>query len=141
MTLPPSVIPYLLTPSASALIDFLTNVFGAEELFRMHRPDGSVQHAQVKIGGSIIMLGEPREPFKPMPSSNYVYVEDADAVFNKAIAAGASVVIPIADQFYGDRMGGVRDPQGNLWWIATRKEEVPLDELTNRAARGAEHSK
>ena len=102
----------------------------------MPRPDGSVQHAQVKIGNSIVMLGEPSGPFKPMPSSNYVYVQDADAVFNKAVAAGAAVVLPIADQYYGDRMGGVRDPQGNLWWIATRKEELSLDELMKRAAGG-----
>jgi PhnB protein len=67
-----------------------------------------------------------------MPASNYLYVDDADAVFNKAIAAGATVVIPIADQFYGDRMGGVRDPQGNLWWIATRKQKLSSAEVIAR---------
>jgi PhnB protein len=86
----------------------------------------------MKIGHSTVMLGEPPHGFKPMPASNYLYVDDADAVFNKAIAAGATVVIPIADQFYGDRMGGVRDPQGNLWWIATRKQKLSSAEVIAR---------
>ena len=84
-------------------------------------------------------MGEPQGQFKPMPSSNYVYVEEADAAYDRAIAAGAVVVIPIADQFYGDRMGGVRDPQGNLWWIATRKQELSSEELIERSARGGNH--
>ncbi|MFO0837843.1 MAG: VOC family protein [Phycisphaerae bacterium] len=112
--------PYVLTANAAALIDFLIKAFDGVERVRMARPDGSMQHAQVAIGDSVVMLGEPKPPFVPTPASVYVYVGDADAVFQRAIGCGATIVIPIADQFYGDRMGGVRDPLGNLWWIATR---------------------
>lgn len=118
-----TVTPYLLSPDVPVLIDFLTRAFGAEERFLTQWPDGSVQHAQVTLGDSVLMMGEPKGPFSPLPASNYLYVDDADTVFNKAVQAGAAVVIPIADQFYGDRMGGVRDPQGNLWWIATRQQK------------------
>lgn len=80
------------------------------------------------------MMGEPMGEFTAMPTSLYLYVEDADAVYAQALAAGATSVMPPADQFYGDRHGGVRDPNGNIWWIATHIEDVPPEELARRAA-------
>ena len=127
-----SVIPYLVVQGAAALIDFLRQAFDATEKGRHAWPDGSIMHAEVKIGDSVIMLGEARGEWKPMPASIYLYVNDADATFRKAIKAGAVSVMEPADQFYGDRHGGVKDTCGNLWWIATHIEEVPPEELQRR---------
>jgi uncharacterized glyoxalase superfamily protein PhnB len=87
----------------------------------------------MQVGDSRIMLGEAHKEWKPMPTGIYLYVKDSDAVFQKAVEAGAETVMPVTNQFYGDRHGGVRDPSGNLWWIATRIEDVPADELARRA--------
>lgn len=91
-------------------------------------------HAEVKIGDSVIMMGEPMGDFKPMPGSIYLYVKDTDATYRKAIQAGAVSIMEPADQFYGDRSAGVKDPLGNFWWIATHIEDVPPEELARRAA-------
>lgn len=128
-----SVTPYLLTAEAARLIDFLKQAFGAEERERVSRPDGAIMHAEMKIGDSVVMMGEPMEPYGPMPASLYVYVHDMDAIYQRALQAGATSVMEPADQFYGDRSAGVKDPFGNLWWIATHKEDVPPDELARRA--------
>ncbi len=136
-TVPPNyqtVTPYLLIENAAAQIEFLKSVFDAEELFRLPRGDGSIMHAEVKIGEFIIMMSEPRGAFTVMPAMNYVHVADSDATFRRALSAGASVVMEMADQFWGARGGGVRDSQGNIWFIATQKANVPLDELGKRAA-------
>ncbi|EQB63038.1 MAG: hypothetical protein RBG1_1C00001G0617 [candidate division Zixibacteria bacterium RBG-1] len=127
-----SVIPYLIVQGAAALIDFLRHAFDATEKERHAWPDGSIMHAEVKIGDSTIMLGEARGEWKPMPASIYLYVNDADATFRKAIKAGAVSVMEPADQFYGDRHGGVKDPCGNHWWVATHIEDVPPEELQKR---------
>ena len=127
-----SVIPYLIVQGAAALIDFLRQAFDATEKERHTWPDGSIMHAEVKIGDSVIMLGEAKGEWKPMPASIYLYVNDADATFRKAIKAGAVSVMEPADQFYGDRHGGVKDPCGNLWWVATHIEDVPPEELQRR---------
>ena len=127
-----SVIPYLIVQGAAALIDFLRQAFDATEKERHAWPDGSIMHAEVKIGDSVIMLGEARGEWKPMPASIYLYVNDADATFRKAIKAGAVSVMEPADQFYGDRHGGVKDPCGNMWWVATHIEDVPPEELQRR---------
>src|SRR6267142_1099412 len=104
-----SVTPYLTVNGVPKLIDFLKQTFGAEELHRMARPDGAVMHAEVKVGDSRIMMGEPVGEFKAMPAQMYVYVPDVDAAYKRALAAGGSAVSEPADQFYGDRHGGVRD--------------------------------
>ena len=127
-----SVIPYLVVQGAAALIDFLRHAFDATEKERHAWPDGSIMHAEVKIGDSVIMLGEARGEWKPMPASIYLYVNDADATFKKAIKAGATSIMEPADQFYGDRHGGVKDQCGNFWWIATHIEDVPPEELQRR---------
>lgn len=131
-----TVTPYLCVPGAGALIDFLGRALGAEELFRLARPDGAIMHAQVRIGDSVVMLGEPMEPRDARPAMFYLYVPDADALYARAIAAGAESVREPVTTFYGDRSGGVRDPAGNLWWIATHVEDISPEEVARRAAAG-----
>src|SRR2546422_2922688 len=127
-----TVTPYLLVPGVAKLIDFLKQAFAAEETHRSARPDGTVMHAQVKIGDSTVMMGEPMGEFR-MPGSLYLYVTDTDATYKRALQAGATSVMAPADQFYGDRNAGVKDAGGNVWWIATHKEDVPPEELAKRA--------
>jgi PhnB protein len=128
-----NVTPYLVVKDADKLLTFMEKAFGATVNHAMKEPDGTIGHAEVQIGDSRIMLGESRKEWQPMPTGIYLYVKDSDAVYKKALEAGAESVMPVSDQFYGDRHGGVRDPSGNLWWIATRVEDVPPDELERRA--------
>ena len=129
-----TVTPYLLVSGVPKLIGFLKNAFGAEVTEYMEMPDGTVMHAQVKIGDSFIMMGDPRGTGEPTRASLYLYVPNTDAVYQQALEAGATSVMAPADQFYGDRNAGVQDPVGNTWWIATHIEDVPPDELRKRAA-------
>ncbi|MGH7848003.1 MAG: VOC family protein [Candidatus Binatia bacterium] len=128
-----AVTPYLVVQGAARLIDFLKQAFDAQETFRMPTADGTIMHAEVKIGDSMLMMGEASEQWKPMPASMYLYVTDSDAVYKRALQAGATSIMEPADQFYGDRHGGVKDPSGNMWWIATHKEDVAPEELKKRA--------
>lgn len=129
-----TVTPYLMVADAAKLIDFLTAAFGAQELVRHALPDGRVMHALVKVGDSMIMMGEATpEQGGPMPASTYLYVPDVDAVHASAVAAGGTSLMAPADQFYGDRSGGVRDAWGNMWWIGTHIEDVSSEELQRRA--------
>lgn len=127
-----TAIPYLVVEGASKLIDFLKQAFMATEIYRMTRPDGKVGHAEVRIGDSVIMLGDMGGKWKSMPSSIYLYVPNIDAVYRQALEAGAISLMEPADQFYGDRSAGVRDPFGNHWFIATHIEDVSPEELTRR---------
>jgi PhnB protein len=128
-----SVTPYLMVQGVAALIDFLKQAFGGDEIFRMPRPDGAIMHAEVKIGDSMIMMGEAMGEHQPMPGSIYLYVNDADAVYQRALQAGATTMMEPGDQFWGDRQAGIKDPVGNFWWIATHKEDVSPEELAKRA--------
>lgn len=128
-----SVTPYLVVQDAAKLIDFLKDAFGGEERERLPRPDGGVGHAEVKIGDSIVMMGDASPEFGPMPTMIYLYVNDADAVYNRAVRAGAASLEEPSDQFYGDRRAGVKDQFGNLWYIATHTEDVPPEEMGRRA--------
>lgn len=128
-----SVTPFLVVPDVPRLIDFLKQAFDATEMFRIPQPDGSVMHAEVRIGDSIVMMGEAMGEFQPMPASMYLYVNDADATYQRALQAGASSAMEPTDQFWGDRQAGVVDPAGNRWWIATHQEDVPPEELGRRA--------
>lgn len=114
-----TVTPYLVSPGTARLIEFLKEAFGAQELQRNARPDGAIRHAEVKIGDSVVMLGEATEEWPPMPALLYVYVEDVDAIYRQALEAGGTSLREPADQPYGDRTGGVADPSGNQWWLAT----------------------
>ena len=125
-------IPYLVVLDAKAQMDFLLNVFDGKEINRMTTPDGSVVHGEVKVGDSVIMIGQAREESQVRKSMVYLYMEDCDAYFNKAKEAGATVVSELEDQFYGDRHGAVEDSNGNQWYIVTHQEEVSPEELQKR---------
>lgn len=118
-----TVSPYLVVAGVGKLIDFAKQAFGATEVFLSKRPDGSVQHAEVKIGDSIVMMGEGADS-KQFPGMLHLYLEDVDAVYQRALQAGAKSLREPADQPYGDRSGGVEDAFGNQWWISTHIKDV-----------------
>lgn len=119
-----TVTPYLLIDGLPRLLEFLEQAFGAEVTERMALPDGTVNHAEVRIGDSKVMLGQSRAEYPPMPSMLYLYVDDVDAWYERALQAGGTSVRGVQDEPYGDRVGGVQDPSGNQWWIATRTQEA-----------------
>lgn len=129
-----SVTPYLVVRDAASLIAFLKRAFEAEELARHARPDGTIMHAQIKIGSSIIMMGEPMGDQELMPAMLHLYVEAVDEVYQKALDAGATSIMEPTDQFYGDRSGGITDTHGNQWWIGTHIEDVSKEEMAKRMA-------
>jgi len=114
-----SVTPYLVVRGVAPLMEFLKATFDATELHRSSRPDGSVMHAEVRIGDSIVMMGEPTAGGEETPASLYVYVEDTDGAYRRALLAGATSIREPADQPYGDRNAGVKGPSGTTWWIGT----------------------
>ncbi len=128
-----SVTVYLTVPGVARLMDFLKQAFGAKEIERMQEPSGRVGHALMKIGDTMVMMGEPQSPHQPKPCNLYLYVENVDAVYRQAIEAGGKSISEPKDQFYGDRSGGVEDPSGNGWWIATHIEDVSEEEIARRA--------
>jgi PhnB protein len=138
----PQVSAYLHIDGASAAIDFYTEVFGATERMRMPGPEGKLGHAELQLGDSVIMLADEfpdQGVLSPKavggtPVSISVYVEDVDQVFDRAIQAGATVVRPVEDQFYGDRLGQFEDPFGHRWSVASHVEDVPPEEMATRAA-------
>jgi PhnB protein len=129
-----TITPYMVANDAQKLIDFATRAFDAKLVEEMRRPDGGIMHAELQIGDSRIMLGQANEQHTAMPCGIYLYVPDTDATYTKALAAGAVSAMEPANQFYGDRNAGVRDENGNVWWIGTHVEDVPPDELKKRAA-------
>jgi uncharacterized glyoxalase superfamily protein PhnB len=129
-----AITPYLVVERIPKLVEFLKQAFGAQETFRLTRPDGGVMHAEVKIGDSIIMMGTPMGEGKAKPCSLYLYVDDVDAVYQRAIQAGGTSAGEPKDQFYGDRSGGVIDPSGNYWGIGTHIEDVSHEEMERRFA-------
>jgi PhnB protein len=132
-----TVTPYLVVKGATGLIDFLRKAFDAETLFMSKRPDGTVGHAQVKIGDSMVMLAEATPEYPASPCAIYMYVKDADALYKRAIQAGATSVMEPADMFYGDRNAGVKDATGMQWWIGTHIKEVSQEEVERISAEMA----
>ena len=138
----PQVTPYLCVDGAKAAIEFYSNVLGATERMHMPGPDGKIGHAELELGDSLIMLADEypemgiRGPkaVGGTPVTISIYVEDADAVFDAAVAAGATSLRPVENQFYGDRIGQFEDPFGHRWSVATHVEDVPPDEMEKRAA-------
>jgi PhnB protein len=128
-----TVTPYLVVSGAARLITFLQRAFDGKETVCTNKPDGTIGHAEVRIGDSTVMLGEAGAEWKPMPCMIYLYVPDTGAVYRRALEAGATSIMEPADQFYGDRNAGVKDFCGNLWWIATHIEDVPPEEMKRRA--------
>jgi PhnB protein len=133
-----TVTPYLAVSDAQSLVDFMVKVFDAKEREIIRTPDGQIRHAEVQIGDSIIMVGTTSSTYGTATATLYVYVDDADARYQKALAAGATSLREPADQFYGDRHGGVKDANDITWWIATHIEDVPPEELARRAKRAME---
>lgn len=137
-----SITPYLIINGAAEAITFYKHAFSAMELFRMDTPDGKVGHAEIQIGDSRLMMaddcGEESLFRNPQSSGSsavglHLYVNNVDAVFAQAVAAGAKVIKPLEDQFYGDRSGGLQDPFGHIWFIATHKEDLSLEQIRQRA--------
>jgi uncharacterized glyoxalase superfamily protein PhnB len=118
-----TVTPFLKVADSAQLVDFLKQAFAAHLTFRLDAPDGSLIHAEMKIGDSMVRIGQ-APPSQEMLSMINLYVPDADALYHSAIAAGAASIREPEDQFYGDRSGGARDIWGNRWWIATHMEDV-----------------
>jgi PhnB protein len=136
-----SVTPYLIIRGATEAIEFYKKAFGAIELFRIPAPGGKVGHAELKIGDSPIMLADEHpsmgyngpQTIGGSPVSLMIYIDDVDAVFNQAVAGGATVKEAVTDKFYGDRSGTVVDPFGHIWHLSTHKEDVPPEEMERRA--------
>jgi PhnB protein len=137
-----TVTPYLILSGASAAIAFYKRALGAEEVMRMEGPGGKVHHAEISIGDSRVMLADEHPEIQALspktvggsPVSIHLYVEDVDHAVERAVAAGAKLVRPVADQFYGDRVGGIEDPFGYRWFIATHKEDLTVEDIRRRAA-------
>ena len=137
-----AVSPYLIVDGGARALDFYKKAFGATELFRMEAPGGKIGHAEIKIGDSVVMLADesPEQDFLSPKARGgtsvllHLYVPNVDNFVAKAIAAGAELVRPVTDQFYGDRAGGIKDPFGHSWYVATHKEELSPAEIKKRAA-------
>ena len=127
-----SVTPSIPVDGARKFIDFMKQAFGAQDIVNMPMPDGRVMHAELKIGDSIIMTSDPMGGFEPMPSTLMLYVNDVDAVFKRAVQAGAKSVIEPSNMFWGDRSGRVKDPFGNFWILSTHIEDVTPAEMAKR---------
>jgi len=135
-----SITPYLVLKGAASAIEYYKKAFGAEEMVRMDGPGGTIGHAELKIGDSVVMMADEspdmghRGPksIGGTPVSIVLYVENVDAVWKRALDAGATTVRPLENQFYGDRMGTLEDPFGHLWSVATHIEDVPPEEMDRR---------
>jgi PhnB protein len=136
-----SVIPYLHVNGAAKLIAFMKDVFDAQEIAVYPRPDGTVGHASLRIGDSVVELADVSAEWPAMPCAIQVYVPDADAAYHRALKAGATSLIAPADQFYGDRTASVKDSCGNNWYIATQKEIVSKEEVDRRIAAMGQSNK
>jgi PhnB protein len=136
-----AVTPYLIVQGGAAAIDFYARAFGASERMRMGGPEGKIGHAEIEIGDSVIMLADefPDMGFRSpasiggTPVSIMLYVEDVDAVFRRAVEAGATELRPVKDQFYGDRSGTLQDPFGHVWTVGTHVEDLSMEEIERRA--------
>ena len=136
-----SATPYLIVKGAARALAYYKKAFGAKERVRMEAPDGKIGHAELEIGDSLVMLSDPFPQASTTPPKElggtsagvFLYVEDVDAVVKQAVDAGATVAMEVSDQFWGDRFGSVTDPFGHLWSIATHVEDVPPEEMAERA--------
>ena len=127
-----AITPYLFAQGAVRLIEFISAAFDGELISQQKRPNGAIMHATMRIGDSMLMLADAIQRFGPMPTSIYLYVLDCDAVYHSALNSGGVSVFPIMTLPSGERYGGVKDPCGNIWWVATHVEDVPPDEQERR---------
>ncbi len=128
-----TITPYMVSSNAEELLAFLKKAFEAREIEVMRAPDGSIWHADVTVGDSHIMVSQSSAQYPAMQAGIYLYVPDTDATYRAALAAGATSTMEPADQFYGDRNAGVKDAQGNMWWIGTHVEDVAPEEIKRRS--------
>ncbi len=136
-----ALVPYLAVDDAAKAIEYYKTAFGAKERTRMDGPDGKIGHAELALGDSVVMLADPFPHASTTPPSNagtttaaiVMYVEDVDAVVTKAVDEGATITEEIADKFWGDRFGTITDPFGHVWSIGTHIEDVPQEEMAQRA--------
>jgi uncharacterized glyoxalase superfamily protein PhnB len=130
-----SVTPYLIVEGAAQALEFAKQAFGATERMRMDTPEGKIGHAEITIGDSTVMIADAptSDQGAHMPGVLHVYVDDADKTYRQALEAGGTSLREPQDQFYGDRMAGVKDSSGNHWWIATHVEDVSPEEMQRRA--------
>lgn len=128
-----TVTPYLTVPDLPRMLEFATAAFDAHVYESIADDNGMIRHAEMQIGDSRVMVGQARAEYPATASKLYLYVPDTDAVYARAIAAGARTILEPTDQFYGDRNAGIEDPQGNQWWIATHVEDVTPEEMERRA--------
>src|SRR5438034_8971065 len=127
-----TVTPYLVVDGGARLSDVLRETFHAEERARINDKEDHVGHAEIKIGNSIVMMADSTPQYKPIPSQLYVYVENVDDTYRRGLKAGGISEQEPTTQFYGDRTSAVKDPTGNVWWIASRVEEVSSEEMERR---------
>ncbi len=132
-----TVTPFIPIASVDKVLEFIEKAFGGVMVDRIVEADGVVTHAEVRIGDSMVMLGDPRDPARVMPAVLYLYVPDVDATYQAALGAGGESIREPATQFYGDRNSAVKDMAGNHWWIATHVENVSKEEIARRAAEQA----
>ncbi len=130
--------PYFTVADGERFITFLQKGFGAEITNRHNEPGGRLKNAEMRLGTSMLMVGQASEGWPSRPQTLYLYVENADTLFARAVSAGANILRPMQDMYYGDRCGGLVDGEGNQWWIATRKEDLSDEELDRR---GGAHGK
>ena len=136
-----SLTPYLAVEDAAQAIEYYKRAFGAKERMRMHAPDGKIGHAELEIGDALVMLSDPFPQASTRPpkelggtsASVFMYVEDVDSTVRQAVDEGATVTMEVADQFWGDRFGSIIDPFGHVWSIATHVEDVPPEQMAERA--------
>ena len=127
-----TVTPYLLVSGVYHVMEFLKHAFGAKINHQTRLPNGAVMHAEMQIGDSRLMIGEVPQGHDPMPAGIYLYVPNMDTLYARAIQAGGTSLSAPSNQFYGDRVAGVKDPGGNTWWIATHIEDVSAEEIARR---------
>lgn len=127
-----TVTPYLIVEGADRVVEFMKRAFDAKQAHISTASGGKIMHADLQIGDSHVMIGEASERWKAMPAAIHLYVPDTDATYKKALQAGATSEMEPANQFYGDRMAGVKDPAGNSWWIATHVEDMAPEEMKRR---------
>jgi len=127
-----TVAPWVVTDDTGAFLDFVAQVFGGEELGRVLTEDGLVGHGEIRVGDTVVLAFDRHADWPVMPSLLRVYVADADQVFSQAVAAGGQVVTAVANDAFGQRGGRIKDPFGNIWWVVSRVEDVPEDEMWKR---------
>ena len=127
-----AVTPWIITGDTARLLDFLSTAFGAEELARVANADGSIGHAEARIGNAIVMAFDAPPDWPPTPAFIRLFVEDSDTTFAAAIKAGATEITRVTHLAFGDRVGRVRDPFGNIWWLQTHIEDVSPEEMAAR---------